>query len=322
MHAAMQPVQRDRSVAIPVVSVIVVNWNTRTMTLECLRSLYAETSALAFETIVVDNGSSDGSAAAIAAGFPQAALLAQPVNLGFAAANNSAAERAQGRYLLLLNSDTVVLDRAVERLVAFAQARPRARIWGGRTVFADGRLNIGSAWGRFGLWAAVCFALSLRTVFPRLNLFDPEALSGWRRDTERQVDIVSGCFFLIERSLWDELGGFDPAFFMYGEEADLCDRARRRGARPRVTPDATIVHHGGASAATQYDANMSMLKAKVMLARRTMRPSRAWLARHLMVLGVGQRSLVYSVVARFVPRAGAHARRWREIWHRRASWAR
>ena len=305
----------------PAVDVIVVNWNTREMTLACLRSLFVQTPDLAFRTIVVDNGSHDGSAAAIAAEFPQATLLAEPVNHGFAGANNLAATDATSPYLLLLNSDTVVLDRAVERLVAFAQRHPAAGIWGGRTVFADGSLNIGSAWGRFSLWAAFCFAGALRTVFPRVNKFDPEALAGWRRDTEREVDIVSGCFFLIERALWERLGGFDPAFFMYGEEADLCHRARALGARPRTTPEATIVHYGGASATSNHAATVSVLRAKIMLARRTMSPAAAWLAARLLVVGVGLRRVAYAVAARLLPRAATSAGRWREIWRLRSTWS-
>ena len=97
------------------------------------------------------------------------------------------------------------------------------------------------------LWNLFCRAVGLTGLFPQSRLFNAEAYGGWKRDTEREVDIVTGCFFLIEHRFWDTLGGFDPLFFMYGEEADLCLRARPLGARPRITPDARIVHYGGAS---------------------------------------------------------------------------
>ena len=200
--------------------------------------------------------------------FPNLQLIENKENSGFPKGNNIGVAAAKGEYILLLNSDTVVLDRAVDRLMTFAHATPQAGIWGGRTVFGDGRLNIGSAWGRQTVWSAFCFASGLSLLFSRLTLFDPEAMRGWDRGSEREVDIVSGCFLLIDRPLWDDLGGFDQAFFMYAEEADLCLRARARGARPRVSPAATIVHYGGASATSNTQAVRRVIRAKVALARK------------------------------------------------------
>ena len=119
----------------PVLSILVVSYNTRDMTLECLRSVIAQTRT-PFELIVLDNASSDGSAEAIAVEFPDITLLAETRNHGFARANNIAAEHAKGEYLLLLNPDTIVLDGALDKLLTFARRAPDARIWGGRTVFA------------------------------------------------------------------------------------------------------------------------------------------------------------------------------------------
>ena len=124
----------------PTMTVVVVSYNTRAMTLECLASLYAQTRA-AFEVIVVDNASTDGSAAAIAEAFPQVRLLAERTNHGFAPAHDLAVPLARGRWILLLNPDTVILDGAVDRLLAFAEATPGAMIWGGRTLYADRSLN-------------------------------------------------------------------------------------------------------------------------------------------------------------------------------------
>lgn len=305
--------------APPELSIIVVNWNTRDLTLACLRSLYDQTRETAFEVLLVDNGSHDGSAAAIAAAFPQVRLFAETRNHGFAAANNLAADHAKGRYILLLNSDTEVLDGAVDRLMAFARAAPQARIWGGRTVFADGRLNPQSAWGRVTLWSTLCFALGLTKAFPDSPLFNPEGLGGWNRGSERAVDIVSGCFFLIEAGLWRDLGGFDPLFFMYGEEADLCARARRQGAAPRVTPDATIIHHGGAST-TAIDMASYVSGAKVELARRTMNPLAAGLTRALLIGAVAVRAAAYGLLARLRPASRATADQWAKVWARRGQW--
>ena len=302
----------------PELSVLIVNWNTREMTLECLRSLYAETRETDFECILVDNGSHDGSAEAIAQEFPQVRLMAESENHGFAKANNLAAEVARGEYVLLLNSDTVVLDGAIDRLMAFARANPDAKVWGGRTVFGDGSLNIGSAWGQLTVWSAFCFGTGLSLL--KVNAFDPEAMRGWDRSTERQVDIVSGCFFLMKRAFWNELGGFDLSFFMYGEEAELCARARKAGAEPRVTPEATIVHYGGASATSKWQSRYYVLAAKIALARKHLGEGSANWIRRFFVSGVGLRSFGYRALAALTGRGKRQAEVWTEVWNRREGW--
>lgn len=303
------------------VSVIIVNWNTREMTLECLRSLYAQTTQTDFEVLLVDNGSHDGSAAAIAAEFPQVRLLAESVNHGFAVANNLAIKLARGRRILLLNSDTVVLDGAVDRLVEFAESRPAAGIWGGRTLFGDHSLNFTSCWQRMTLWSVTCFALGLTKAFPDSNFFNPEGLTAWKRDSVREVDIVTGCFLLIDTDLWNRLGGFDPIFFMYGEEADLCLRARAFGARPVITPTATIIHYGGGSAVSRSDPNVRLLRSKIALARRTMGALSADMVRWLYLLAVALRAGGYGLAARLGrARASAKAAMWRETLARRGEW--
>jgi len=304
------------------VSIIVVSYNTRAMTLTCLDSVAAETVAVRHEVIVVDNASTDGSADAIA-GHPSApVLIRSAANLGFARGNNLAARRARGRYILLLNPDTVVRDRAIDRLAAFARARPEALIWGGRTRFADGRLNPASCWGRMTPWNLFCRAAGLTGMFPDSALYNGEAYGGWARDSVREVDIVSGCFLLIPAALWRRLDGFDPAFYMYGEEADLCLRARRLGARPAVTPEATIIHHGGASEATRVGKMTRLLAAKTLLVRRHWHPLIAPLGAALIAAWPLSRWLALATAARTGrrPGAGEVAAAWREIWSARKQW--
>lgn len=305
----------------PELSIIVVNWNTKDMTIACLESLYRETRDTSFEVLLIDNGSHDGSADAIAARFPQVRLLRESVNHGFAKANNIAAEQAKGRKLLLLNSDTVVLDGAVDKLARFAVQAPQARIWGGRTVYGDGSLNIGSAWGRQTVWSAFCFASGLSLLLSRFSFFDPEAMRGWDRGSEREVDIVSGCFLLIDRDLWEELGGFDQDFFMYAEEADLCLRAHKRGARPRVTPAATIVHYGGASATSNAQAMRRLTRAKIALARKHMGPLSARIVHLLYVFAAALRRAAYGLLSKVMGKGRDKAQVWDAVWQDRHSWA-
>lgn len=302
---------------MPRLSILVISYNTREMTLACLRSVEAET-CMPHEVIVIDNASTDGSAAAIMAEFPDITLLTEAKNHGFARANNLAATRANGDYLLLLNPDTVVRDGAIDRLLTFAEARPEARIWGGRTVFADGSLNPASCWRRMTLWNIFCRTTGLTGLFPHSNLFNSEAMGGWDRSTEAQVDIVSGCFLMIRRADWQAIGGFDPVFHMYGEEADLCLRATRQlGAAPRVTPEATIVHHGGASERVRVDKVVRVLCAKAELIDRHLPPWQRGVARLLFRAWPLSRRL-----AAGLKRGGETAAVWNEVWARRAEWER
>lgn len=306
----------------PVFSILVISYNTRDMTLACLRSIIAQTQT-PHEIIVLDNASTDGSAMAIAAEFPGITLLADTQNHGFARANNIAAKHARGAFLLLLNPDTVVLNGALDRLMAFAKRVPEARIWGGRTVFADGSPNPASCWRRMDLWNLFCRATGLTGIFRNSPLFNSEAYGGWDRMSEREVDIVTGCLLLISRKDWESLGGFDPAFFMYAEEADLCLRARTLiHARPRVTPEVVIVHHGGASETVRADKMVRLLRAKRDLIRRHFPAWQQPIAKALFDVVPATRSLAFSVIAKLGRRSTAmeSANVWTEIWERRAEW--
>ena len=299
----------------PLLSIIVVSYNTREMTMACLASVMAETQDAPYELIVVDNASSDDSAAAIATLGHRVRLMALNENIGFARANNLAAGKARGDFILLLNPDTLVLDRAIDRLATFASANPAAGIWGGRTLFGDGRLDPTSVWARMTPWSMMTRAIGLDTAMPSVSLFNPEGYGGWQRDSIRPVDIVCGCFLLIRTELWERLGGFDRAFFMYGEEADLCLRAAKLGARPLFTPTASIVHYGGASERTQAGKVEKLFRAKVTLMRRHWSaPARAFGLAMLMVWPLS-RLLAATVLGRT-----AQAAMWWEVWSNRAGW--
>jgi GT2 family glycosyltransferase len=305
----------------PRVSILVISYNTRAMTLDCLRSLEAETS-VPHEVIVVDNASPDGSAAAIAAAFPHLRLIASQDNLGFAKGNNVAAAEAKGEYILLLNPDTVVLDRAIDRLVAFADRTPAAGIWGGRTLNADMTLNPMSAFGDLTLWGLFCRATGLAVAFPRSDLLNPDEMGGWDRASERDVDVVQGSFFLIRRALWERMGGFDLTFVMYGEESDLCRRARAIGARPRMTPEATIIHYAGQSSRKRSDKEILVFKAKATMIRRHFPAWQQPLARFLLGLWPWSRMASGDLLSRLTGnrRFAEAAAHWRAVWAARESW--
>jgi len=304
----------------PIVSVLMVSYNTKILTLEALHTLYKETN-LDFEVIVVDNASSDGSVKEVAEKFPQVTLIQSQQNLGFASGNNVAAGYATGDYLLLLNPDTEILEKAVDRLIDFADNNPDSRIWGGRTLFPDRSLNPSSCWAKQTHWSLVCQALGLTSLFRKSTLFNPEGIGGWDRKGEREVDIVSGCFFLIKRDFWLSLNGFHADFFMYGEEADLCLRAKEFGAKPVVTSMATIVHYGGASEPIKSDKLVRLLKAKQLLIQKHFPGRQKYIAGCLLALWPVSRLIAHcllNVLGRQTSKDSFGV--WRNVLKRRGDW--
>jgi hypothetical protein len=313
-HCDVDRPQAQTDPAAPDLTILIVSYNTRALTLACLQSVLDHTRA-STQIIVIDNGSTDGSARAIAASFPQAALIDARENLGFAAANNRAATQARGDMILLLNPDTLVRPGAIDAALAFARAHPEAGIVGGRSLYPDGRLNPGSCWGRITPWSVICSAIGLTALRPKSRLFNPEALGNWPRDRPRQVDIVQGSFLMIRRDLWHRLGGFDPAYFMYGEESDLCHRARAAGYRPMITPAAEYVHYAGAS-------SPKAAAKRIMVARGRMTLIRDHWPAALVPLGVALMWLWAALRRVASPRWTRRADTWAKVWAARHDWLR
>lgn len=228
------------------VSIIIVNWNTAQITCDCLESVYRQTQGISFEVIVVDNASSDDSVAMIKRKYPQVILYENDTNCGFAAANNQGMAIAKGRFVLLLNSDTVVLDNAIEKTIRFADRRPDAAVIGCRVLNPDKTLQPTC----FMFPSVLNMVLSssyLYKIFPKSRFFGRERISWWDRNDQRQVDVVTGCFMLVRKEAIDAVGVMDERFFMYCEETDWCYRFKEAGWVNLFTPDAEIIHLGGQS---------------------------------------------------------------------------
>ena len=248
------------------VSVCIVSWNIKELLRDCLNSLKAQAGDVRYETIVVDNASRDGSAEMVRREFPWVKLVDPKANLGFGRANNLAYKHSTGRWVLLLNPDTVVLDRAIEKLVKFADEHPEAAAVGGRTLKKDGvSLERSCCWGSPGLWPLFCKSLGLHIIFKNSAIFNREAMDYWQRDSVREVGVITGCCLMIRREVYEQTGGFDDHFFMYAEETDLCWRMREDGGRLVFCPEAQIIHLVGESAkkATRnrlFHINRALLK--------------------------------------------------------------
>ncbi|MEV4760370.1 glycosyltransferase [Micromonospora sp. NPDC049559] len=297
------------------VSVIVVSYQTRELLLRALAALRSACQGEPYEVIVVDNGSTDGSADAVAELFPDARLLRLRHNVGFARAVNAGAERARGRWLLLLNPDTEPVGDVIGKFVAFARANPEHRVYTGRTLRPEGGDDGHSAFGLPSVWGYVCFATGLTTLFRRSRWCNPEELPGLDRSTPSRVPAASGCLLLVERALFTELGGLAPDYFMYCEDIDFCLRAARHGADPVLVPQARVVHLGGA-ASTGVGKRVMLLQGKVTYLRLRWSRPRAALGRALLAVGVAVRAAGSRLTGRadHWPRVWAQRRTWRAGW--------
>ena len=261
------------------VSVVVVSWNTREDLRRCLASVRSETADVSFELFVVDNASADGSADMVRADFPDVTLIANDTNRGFAAANNQALRLARGRYLLLLNPDTSVLDGAIGRTVRMADADRSIGVLGCQVLLREGEIQrtcfrFPSAAGEFLIWTG------LERVLPATWLGGGPNLRDWDRTSPREVDVVSGMYMLVRREAMARVGLMDEAYFVYAEEADWCFRIRRAGWRCVFTPEARILHHdGGGKSTAQIRPRMYVqLQKSLLIFLRKHRGRLSWLA--------------------------------------------
>lgn len=303
----------------PEVTVIIVSYNTRELTLKAVETLLQNAGNVHMRVVLWDNASHDGSADAIAERFPEIELIRSADNVGFAAANNAIAAKTTTEWLLLLNPDTETYPKAVENLLRFAKANPQAGIVGGRTVFPDGSLNIASCWNTMSIWSLFCSAVGLSMVFRNTILFNPEGIGGWKRDSVRQVDVVVGCFLMMRTAQWRELGGFSPRYFMYGEEHDLCLRAAKIGLRPMITPDAQIMHLVGASSSKVEHKIVRLLAAKSTLIRDHWSKAAAPIGIALLWLWIANRYAASKITSLLKGKPGSGSK-WQAIWSSRHQW--
>jgi GT2 family glycosyltransferase len=242
------PAGRRAAAFAPDISVVIASWNARAHLLNCLRSFEKAGHVAAIETIVVDNGSDDGTPAAVRALFPRTTLVCNATNLGFARAVNMGIERASGRYVCLSNSDILLRPGALDELARFLDAHPDAALVGPRVLHADGTLQ--HSCRKFpGLLTCTSEALALHRLFPRSPRLSGQQMLHWDHASERSVDALSGCFCMARRSALGEIGGLDEDFFMYAEDVDLCMRLRAAGWSVWFCPAAEVIHFSGASSA-------------------------------------------------------------------------
>jgi GT2 family glycosyltransferase len=248
------------------VSIVIVSFNTRDVLRECLLSIHREAGSLRHQIIVVDNSSTDGSPAMIEQEFPDVVLIRSEVNLGFGPANNLGFEAARGRYIVLLNSDAFLTEESLQRSVEHMDTNPRAGLGGGRLIGRDGSKQP-SARMFPTVFSDLIVLSGLAARYPQSHFFGYFDRT-WANEMEAaEVDWVPGAYSIIRPEALAASGPFDPRFFFYYEEVDLCKRIQQAGYSICYWPDIVVVHIGGESSRQLRPIELSKTGSKLTLWR-------------------------------------------------------
>ena len=230
-------------------SIVIVNWNTRDILLDCIRSIESTSGGVSLEVIVVDNGSRDGSAEAVERMFPNCIVIRNAENRGFAAANNVGIVRASGKYICLVNSDVEVLDSCFQRMCDYMDENPSIGALGPKILNRD--LTLQRSCSELpSLRNALMQAVFLDRLFPGLRWFRNRFMESFDYQRATEVPVLSGCFLMARREAIEEVGLLDEDFFMYKEDVDWCKRIGDAGWKVSFSPSARAIHYGGASSAS------------------------------------------------------------------------
>lgn len=223
-------------------SIIIVSWNTRQLLEKCLESILSNPSCSPSDIWVVDNHSTDESQKMVRERFSTVHLIENSVNVGFARANNQAIEQCTGKYILMLNPDTMVEACALEVLVNFLEENPAAGAVGAKLLNQDGSMQVSSY-----PWPTIPREILRMFYLNRIFPYTEYPQTKWKTDVAQEVDVIIGACLLVRREVFDRIGYFDEDYFIYTEEVDLCYRIRRAGWRLYWVPQAEVVHIGGQS---------------------------------------------------------------------------
>ncbi len=265
-------------------SIIIVSWNTREMTRECLTSVFQNMDTSSCEVIVIDNASSDKSAEMISDSFPDVKIIQNSENTGFSKANNQGINISSGRKILLLNTDTIIKGDVISNSVTWLDAHPDVGAMGCRVLNTDGTVQRTCSMYPSLLNLALLTSGLWKLPWPRF--LGRGQMTHWNRDSEREVEVISGCYLLVRRDVIDQIGLLDETFFFFGEETDWCRRMREADWALMFAPVGEIIHHGGGS-------------AKKLNHRRDILLSEAMIHLHKKHGGVIQAAIAYAIVLAF-----------------------
>jgi len=242
-----QPQTPALSISAMKLAVVIVNYNVRHFLEQALLSVRKAARAISCEVWVVDNNSVDDSVAMVRHKFPEVNLIDNTQNLGFSTANNQAIRASSGDYILLLNPDTLIEEDTLEKCIRFMDEHPDAGGLGVRMIDGSGKFLPESKRGFPSPWTAFCKTFGLSRLFPHSRTFNHYHLGYLDEYATHDVEVLAGAFMMLRRSVLQQIGLLDEAFFMYGEDIDLSYRIRQAGYRNYYFPDTTIIHYKGES---------------------------------------------------------------------------
>jgi N-acetylglucosaminyl-diphospho-decaprenol L-rhamnosyltransferase len=248
-------------------SIVIVNWNTRDLLRDCLKSVYESEGSFTFETVVVDNCSQDGSCAMVGDEFPQVHVIESEINGGYAYANNLGLRRFHARYYLLLNSDTVLPPHALEQMLEFMDTHPKAGMAGPKLVLADGSLDLACRRSFPTVENSFYKLFGLSRLFPKSKRFGRYNLTYLDPDETAEVDSVVGAFMMVRGEVIEQVGGLDESYFMYAEDLDWALRAKQAGWKVYYYPEVTVLHYK-ASEQNRDKANYEFWRAMYIFYRK------------------------------------------------------
>jgi len=234
------------------ISVIIVNYNVKYFLEHCLHSVCKSLEGIEGEIIVIDNNSVDGSCQMIKEKFPQIHLIENKENVGFSKANNQGILISSGKYVLILNPDTVVQENTFHKCLSFMELHPKAGSLGVKMIDGTGNFLPESKRSLPTPFVSFCKIFGLSALLPKSRIFGRYHLGYLDNDKINKIEILSGAFMFIRKSVLDQVGMFDEAFFMYGEDIDLSYRILLAGYENYYFPDTTIIHYKGESKKRQY----------------------------------------------------------------------
>lgn len=248
---------------MPEISVVIVSWNAKRYLELCLNSLAEAPPRRSLEVFVVENASTDGTAEMVESAYSWVKLIKSAENLGFSRGNNVAIRQCQGRYITLVNPDVIVFPGCLDALADYLDENPKVGDVGPRVFYPD--MTQQSTCRRFPtLWNNFCSASQLERVFKGSRIFAGEHMFYFPHDRTLQVDVIVGCFSMIRREAFDEVGLLDEGLFMYGDDVDWCRRARNAGWQVVFYPGARAIHDCGKTTAP-YPVRFALAQQRSIL---------------------------------------------------------
>ncbi|MEK3725851.1 glycosyltransferase family 2 protein [Paenibacillus sp. FSL H8-0034] len=282
------------------VSVIILNYNTCQLTLNAIKSVYDSQTSYSYEIIVVDNHSTDNSVMEIKRRHPDVRLIENPSNDGFSKGNNIGIKIAIGRYILLLNSDTIMGSDSLQTMIAFMDQNSSIGAAGCKIVLPDGSLDKACKRGFPTPSASFYYAFGISKLFPKVPRFNQYQLGYLDPDQDYPVDCLVGAFMMVRKQVMDQVGMLDEEFFMYGEDIDWCYRIKQGGWQIHYYPYTQIVHHKGASSRRKpFKIIYEFHRAMYLFHRKHYRQKYNFVVNSLVYLGITLKFIVSLALNRF-----------------------